>query len=87
MILVVSVFVSWSLAFALLGLWEWFVFVLLVGLALVVGELYALKRAGLTLSHIWLRESRHRPFVMVLLTGLLLLGLVLIGIHLWTGWG
>ncbi|MCS7227082.1 MAG: hypothetical protein NZ821_08850 [Gloeomargarita sp. SKYB31] len=87
MTLVVAVFTTWALAFALAGLWEWFAFVLLAALALALGELYAIRRTGLTLSHIWLKESKRRPQVMALLTALLALGLVLIGYHLWTGWG
>lgn len=85
MVWILLIFVGPALAFALAGMHEWFVFVLILLGALGIGELYAIRRKGKTLSHLFLDETRRRPSVAAILTALLATSFALVLYHLWGG--
>ncbi len=84
MLSVLSVFAVWIIAFYLAGLKEWSVFGLMVLAALGLGEYYAIKKTGITLSERFYRKAKENKLVGILLTAVMLGGFLVILYHLWT---
>lgn len=84
--LVAGIFLSLAGAFTLAGLPEWGFFWLGMLVMVGLGEVYSLRKTGLTLSERFYRLARRSPRWGFLLTALMALGLGLIVYHLWTLW-
>jgi len=84
---VVFTFLAVILAFYLAGLKEWSVFFMMVFAALGLGELYALRKTGITLSENFYNLTKKNKLLAILLTLLLGSAIGVIIYHLWTMWG